>query len=63
MSDEKQKRFQHTKAEKRVLAEETTRFAMSDELKRKHERDVKTERLRALRLQQERSNETLSNAP
>jgi hypothetical protein len=50
MSDEKRKRFQYTKAEKRVLAEETTRIAMDDELERKRQRDAKTARLRILRL-------------
>lgn len=52
MSDGKQTRVQFTKAEKRVMAEETTRFAAADQLKRKAERDAKTERLRALRFAQ-----------
>jgi hypothetical protein len=52
MSDGKQTRVQFTKAEKRVMAEETTRFAAADQLKRKAERDAKTERLRALRFTQ-----------
>lgn len=53
MSEEKKTRVQFTKAEKRALAEETTKFAMSDQAKRKAERDEKTEKLRAMRLERE----------
>lgn len=50
MTEEKKRRFQFTKAEKRALAEETTVTAFRDELRRKADRDAKTEKLRAMRL-------------
>lgn len=55
MSEEKKPRIQFTKAQKRDLAEETTKFAFGDELKRKAERDAKTDRLRAQRLAQDQN--------
>jgi hypothetical protein len=44
MSDGKQTRLQFTKAEKRAMAGETTRFAAADQRKRKAARDAKTRR-------------------
>ena len=63
MAEEKKTRMQFTKAEKRALAEETTRIALTDELRSKADRDIKTEKLRALRLQRDHggsSDENLS---
>jgi hypothetical protein len=50
MDEPKRKRVQLSKAEKRVLAEESTRFAFADTENKRIARNAKTARLKALRL-------------
>jgi hypothetical protein len=51
---EKPKRAQTSKEQKRLLAEETTRVAREDAEARRAAREVKTTKLRALRMARER---------